>query len=82
MVVGAESIVGIANVAVGAIKDLAGNILQPNRFDGSTAFTVALGSGYDFGDAPASYPVLKADNGARHEIVEGITARQRDVLHG
>jgi hypothetical protein len=30
-----------------------------------------MGSGLDFGDAPAPYPVLKADNGARHEIVEG-----------
>ncbi|MHB8969228.1 MAG: choice-of-anchor L domain-containing protein [Pirellulaceae bacterium] len=71
VVVGAESIVGLTNVAVGAIRDLAGNILQPNRFDGTTAFTVLMGSGLDFGDAPASYPVLKADNGARHEIVEG-----------
>ena len=71
VVVGADSILGIANVAVGAIKDLAGNRLQPNRFDGSTVFTVFLGSGFDYGDAPSPYPVLKADNGARHEVVDG-----------
>ncbi len=71
IVTGAASVVGVASRAVSGIKDLAGNILQPNRFDGTTAFTVFTGKGYDYGDAPAVYPVLKANNGARHEVVEG-----------
>ena len=71
VLIGVQSVVGISNGPVSAIKDLAGNSLQPNRFDGTTAFTIFLGSGLDFGDAPSQYPVLKVDNGARHEIIDG-----------
>ncbi|MGM0486523.1 MAG: choice-of-anchor L domain-containing protein [Planctomycetota bacterium] len=71
VLVGAESATGVENRFVSAIRDRAGNTITPNRFDGSTAFTVSLGAARDYGDAPAQYPVLKADNGASHEIVEG-----------
>ncbi len=71
VMVGAQSVTGLVTAPVGAIRDLAGNILKPNRNDGSTAFTISLGAGRDWGDAPSQYPVLKQDNGASHEIVEG-----------
>ena len=57
----------------GAIKDLAGNVLQPNRPDSTIRFQVA-NYGLDFGDAPDSngkYPTLLVDNGASH-VVKGL----------
>ncbi len=71
VLVGAASATGISTSNVSAIRDLAGNILKANRNDGSTIFTLSLGAGRDYGDAPSQYPVLKADNGAAHEIVDG-----------
>ncbi len=71
VLIGAFNVTGLITTPVGAIRDLAGNILKANRNDGSTAFTVTLGAGRDWGDAPSQYPVLKKDNGASHEIVEG-----------
>lgn len=71
VVLDAESVVGIAHANVGAIRDLAGNILKANRSDGSTTFTITLGPGRDYGDAPSQYPVKKSDNGASHEIIDG-----------
>lgn len=72
VVIGAQSVQGIGAQPIRGISDLAGNILQPNRFDGTTAFTVLLGTGFDFGDAPdPTYPVLRASNGAQHRILEG-----------
>lgn len=71
VLVNAESATGVESRFVSAIRDLAGNQLAANRFDGSTAFTVSLGPARDYGDAPAQYPVLKSDNGASHEILEG-----------
>lgn len=71
VLVGAASAAGITNTRILAIRDLAGNVIQPNRNDGTTTFTVSLGAGRDYGDAPSQYPVLKADNGASHEIVMG-----------
>jgi hypothetical protein len=53
------------------IRDLAGNSLVGNQADGSNRFTVFVGTGMSYGDAPAPYPTLKADNGARHVIREG-----------
>ena len=71
VLIGAFDVTGLVTTPVGAIRDLAGNILKPNRNDGSTAFTVSLGAGRDWGDAPSQYPVLKKDSGASHEIVDG-----------
>ena len=56
------------------IRDMAGNVLQANRFSGETRFTIVsapLPPTDDYGDAPAPYPTLLADNGARHFVVAG-----------
>ncbi len=50
------------------IQDIAGNPLKPNRNNGTTAFTIFIGSGLDFGDAPDSYGTSAAANGASHQI--------------
>lgn len=34
--------------------------------------SIPIGSDYDWGDAPAPFPTLAVDNGARHKIVPGI----------
>ncbi|TVS09583.1 MAG: hypothetical protein EA424_26790, partial [Planctomycetaceae bacterium] len=62
----------IDNTAAG-IRDLAGNILSPNRTTGETAFTILLGGRYlDFGDAPDSYGTTLAQDGARHVLLPSI----------
>ena len=52
------------------IRDLAGNLLEANRVDGQTRFTIVMpGVELDFGDAPASFGTQYADDGARHAII-------------
>ena len=59
------------NSLASGIRDLAGNALQPN-LGNETLFTIAMGQGKDFGDAPdVPYPTLNSSNGASHQIVEG-----------
>ncbi len=53
------------------IRDIAGNPLQANQPTGGVTFTVTTLLGTDYGDAPAPYPTLSADNGASHEIKDG-----------
>ncbi|MEM7311586.1 MAG: GEVED domain-containing protein, partial [Planctomycetota bacterium] len=53
------------------IADLAGNVLRPNQLDGTTRLIITAGLGRDFGDAPSNYPVLEADGGASHGLIEG-----------
>jgi hypothetical protein len=54
------------------IRDLADNRMQANQVSGQTMFTIAIGGeDQDFGDAPASYPVLLLDTGASHIIDPG-----------
>ena len=58
------------------IKDLAGNVLEENRPDRTTQFTMLLPNvGLDYGDAPdpvsqvpGRYPTLDSQNGARHVV--------------
>jgi hypothetical protein len=50
-----------------AIRDMAGNLLQPNRGNGSVVFDIFHDTAVDWGDAPATYPVLRSANGASHE---------------
>ena len=50
------------------IMDRAANTLQANQLNGTTTFTVSTGGGTDFGDAPAPYPTLLEDDGARHAV--------------
>jgi hypothetical protein len=59
---------GVPNVG---ILDRAGNSMEVNRATGETFFTIFVGTLYDFGDAPAPYPVLLVDGGAAHEAVDG-----------
>ena len=66
---GVSNVTGLATFLRSDIVDIAGNPLKPNRDDGTTRFTITLGSGFDYGDAPAPYPTLLADDGARHEVV-------------
>ncbi|GIW92548.1 MAG: hypothetical protein KatS3mg110_0589 [Pirellulaceae bacterium] len=70
---GAQDIRGIVKVFVAGIRDVAGNVIQPNTPEGTTEFVIQLGSGLDFGDAPSSlgYRTLLSQNGARHTIVPG-----------
>jgi hypothetical protein len=70
IVVGSSSVVGVLNEFVTPIQDVAGNALRPNSGDGRSLFRILLGSGIDYGDAPATYPTL-GDIGARHLIEAG-----------
>lgn len=55
-----------------AIVDIANNRLRANQADSSTRFTVNLGAGFDFGDAPdPPYPTALAQDGPRHQIEAG-----------
>ena len=51
-----------------SVLDPSGNALQPNRADGTTRFDIAIGEGFDYGDAAASFPVTNAEDGARHRF--------------
>ncbi|MGE0758627.1 MAG: GEVED domain-containing protein [Pirellulaceae bacterium] len=66
---GIATVSGISSVFTSNVRDIAGNALKPNRANGTTAFTVFVGSGLDYGDAPAPYPSTEAANGARHQVV-------------
>ncbi|MDA1052306.1 MAG: DVUA0089 family protein [Planctomycetota bacterium] len=66
---GISDVTGLATFLRSDIVDVAGNPLKPNRDDGTTRFSIAIGSGLDFGDAPAPYATLLANDGARHEVV-------------
>jgi hypothetical protein len=66
---GITTVTGLTTDVRFNVQDIAGNPLKPNRLDGTTEFTIAVGSGVDYGDAPAPYPTLDDDNGARHEVI-------------
>jgi len=70
---GASNMSGSAVTYHSGIKDLAGNPLRANQVNGDTQFTVFVGAGMDYGDAPLPYPTLRADGGARHVIVDGFS---------
>lgn len=62
----------IDNSAATGIMDLAGNVLSPNRSDGTTQFTILLGGHFsDFGDAPDSYGTTLSQDGAQHVLLPG-----------
>jgi hypothetical protein len=69
LVEGVSDITGTSAIFRANIADIAGNALKPNRNDGTTQFTIFIGSGVDYGDAPDRYPTTEVNNGARHEIV-------------
>lgn len=71
-----EYVITLDNSVATGIKDLAGNTLLPNHttgpYAGQTVFIILDGILYSFGTAPAPYPTLLADDGARHIIVPGM----------
>jgi hypothetical protein len=67
---GATDVTGFATTFTSAIRDLAGNDLKANQLTGETTFTILLGNGSDYGDAPASYSTTGV-NAARHAIASG-----------
>ena len=73
IVYGATALSGDAVQFYGSIKDLAGNSIVGNQANGETRFTVFIGVGMDYGDAPRPYPTLREDNGARHVILNGFS---------
>jgi len=70
---GASDLSGSSVAYLSAIKDLGGNPLRANQVSGDTRFTVFVGAGMDYGDAPEPYPTLRADDGARHVVVDGFS---------
>ncbi|GIW99402.1 MAG: hypothetical protein KatS3mg111_2735 [Pirellulaceae bacterium] len=70
---GIQGISGAGASTMGPIRDLAGNPLKANQVDGTTTLTIFLGQGLDYGDAPAPYTSLAADNGPRHSVVNGLS---------
>ncbi|MCO6456859.1 MAG: DVUA0089 family protein [Pirellulaceae bacterium] len=71
---GVTAINGVVSTSIPGIEDLAGNAMKSNRLNGETAFTVFVGQGLDWGDAPdLPYPTLSARLGPSHLIVPGFT---------
>jgi hypothetical protein len=62
---------GVVQSFVQGVRDLAGNLLKSNQPEGTAQFVIQLGSGLDYGDAPASYSTLTADGGPSHTILPG-----------
>ena len=59
------------NSAETGIRDLANNSLQANQLAGTVEFTIQVGGGTDFGDAPDPPFETFLPSGARHRIAEG-----------
>jgi hypothetical protein len=73
LIEGAGSVAGVGSAAIAPIRDSAGNSLKANQLDGSTTITIFQGKGLDYGDAPAPYASLNAQNGPRHPVVSGFS---------
>ncbi|TWU00863.1 GEVED domain-containing protein [Stieleria varia] len=65
---GTTGVSGVGAVEVITIRDEVGNELQSNQVNGRTELTIFIGTGMDYGDAPAPYASLAANNGPRHAI--------------
>lgn len=59
-------VIKLDNSLATGIKDLAENPLQANSLTGETLFQIFIGNGFDYGDAPAPYPTVITEDGARH----------------
>ena len=71
---GIASVIGLDTDSISGITDLAGNVIKPNRVDGNTIFSIFVGQGLDFGDAPdPMFPTLEANGGPSHLIVPGFS---------
>ncbi len=67
----AEYEIELLNDPETGIRDKTGNALRANQADGRTLLTIDIGTGTDFGDAPAPYPTRLADDGAVHDFSPG-----------
>lgn len=67
---GVAGVSGVGSIDSVVIRDRVGNLMQSNREGGITELTIFVGGGFNFGNAPASYGTLLADNGARHRVDE------------
>jgi hypothetical protein len=76
VITGAVDVIGANAEFISGVKDKADNLLRGNQVNGDTRFTIFVGEGMDYGDAPASYGVLRADDGARHVILPGFSLGQ------
>ncbi|MCO8123946.1 GEVED domain-containing protein [Stieleria sp. TO1_6] len=65
---GTRGVSGVGAVDSVIVQDQVGNQLQSNQADGRTELTIFIGTGYDYGDAPAPYVSLMADGGPRHRV--------------
>jgi hypothetical protein len=70
---GIAAVSGTGAVRSPVIRDQVGNLLQSNRDNGRTELTVFVGGGFNFGNAPAPYATLLADNGPRHRVEQGFS---------
>ncbi|MEO1971705.1 MAG: GEVED domain-containing protein, partial [Pirellulaceae bacterium] len=68
---GISNVAGVVESFVQGVRDLAGNLLKPNQPLDTTEFTILLGSGLDYGDAPVTYDTLTVDGGPSHTVIPG-----------
>lgn len=76
-------VTGLESGDITAIRDLAGNNLEPNRANRETQFTILMPNvDLDFGDAPAisGYRTSLAQNGARHTVGGSRTPRLGSLI--
>ncbi|MCA9137595.1 MAG: hypothetical protein KDB00_12575, partial [Planctomycetales bacterium] len=65
---GTGGVSGFGAVDIVVVQDQVGNLLQSNQADGRTELTIFVGTGFDYGDAPAPYTSSLADGGPRHQL--------------
>lgn len=65
---GTGGVSGFGAVDIVVVQDQVGNLLQSNQADGRTELTIFVGTGFDYGDAPAPYISKMADGGPRHQL--------------
>lgn len=70
---GTKGTSGFGAVDVVVVQDEVGNLLQSNQADGRTELTIFIGTGFDYGDAPAPYTSTMADGGPRHRLDPTLT---------
>ena len=70
---GTGGVSGVGAVDLVTVADQVGNELQSNQLNGRTELTIFVGSGFDFGDAPAPFVSLEVNGGPRHAVDEGFS---------
>lgn len=70
---GASGLIGAGVVDLVTIRDEVGNLLQSNQPDGSTELTIFVGTGFDYGDAPAPYASMILDGGPARRVDDSLT---------